>query len=370
MAAEPRIVPVEAVDEAEVLALLAASLGSGSVPRDARFWRWKHRASPFGPSPGLAALDAAGKVVAVRLFLRWRWRSGDGEVAAVRAVDTATHPDWRRRGLFRRLTLELAERVAAEGAAFVFNTPNPRSRAGYLAMGWHDTGGAPLLVRPRRPGRLLRSLLAGRRAAARDDRAPPQRPAVLAPVEELLADPALPAFLARWAAGETRLHTPRTPEYLRWRYAEAPAPPEGGLVYGAAWDLTGPGRGEAAAAGAGEAGGGAVVVARLRRRRGLLEATLPEILASNDDAGRRAAAELIDRIARHGGAEYLAAVAAPRTPERRALAAAGFLPIPSTLPGLGPRLTVRALRPDGRGPVPDPRERRSWRLAAGDLELF
>jgi hypothetical protein len=339
-----RIVSLDEVPREEVLALLRSALGEGPLGRGEEAFRWKHRAGPFGPSPGLAAVAGDGTLVGVRLFQRWRLAAGGVELAAVRAVDTATHPEWRRRRVFRSLTLDLAERLRAEGAALIFNTPNPHSRAGYLAMGWRSVGRVPLLVRPLRPGRLAAAVLrgSGDRSAA-----PPRAPAGTAPVAELLAHPGAEGFLAGLWDGEARLHTPRTAAYLRWRYGE---PPAGAPAYGALWRF--------------EGDAGAVVIARERVRRGLTGIVLCEVLVRGGERGERAAAELAGKIAARSGADYLAAVAAHGTPERRALRAAGLLPVGRR----GPHLTVRELAPPPARIAPA--TWRGWRLAAGDLELF
>jgi GNAT superfamily N-acetyltransferase len=341
-----RVVPLEDVPLDEVLALLRLCLGEGSLGRGASAFRWKHHESPFGRSAGLAAVAPDGTLAGVRLFQRWRLAAGGRELAAVRAVDTATHPAWRRRGVFRRLSLDLAEQLRAEGAALVFNTPNPRSRAGYLAMGWRSLGRVPLSIRPLRPGRIAAGLL--RRRGPELHPEPPRPPAGTRPVAELLADPAAVALLGAPWSGEPRLHTPRTPDYLRWRYGSPPGPAEapGAPVYGALWRF--------------DRDAGAAVIARTRGRRGLTGVLLCEVLIGGGERGERAAAELIDIIAASSGADYLAAVAARGTPERRALAAAGFPRV--GLPG--PRLTVRGLA------APAPASLAEWRFSAGDLELF
>ena len=69
---------------------------------------------------------------------------------AVRAVDTATDPEFQGRGIFTRLTLEALDELAADGVDFVFNTPNARSRPGYLKMGWQVVGRLAAAVRPTR----------------------------------------------------------------------------------------------------------------------------------------------------------------------------------------------------------------------------
>jgi len=338
-----RVVPLDEVPLEEVLALLRSALGEGPLGRGEEAFRWKHRGGPFGPSPGLVAVADDGTLVGVRLFQRWRLAAGGAELAAARAVDTATHPEWRRRGVFRRLTLDLVERARAEGTALIFNTPNPHSRAGYLAMGWRSLGRVPLLVRPLRPGRLAASAIGGgdRYAAA-----PPGPPAGMEPAAELIADPGAERFLSGLWAGEARLHTLRTAAYLRWRYGEAPV---NAPAYGALRRF--------------EGDAGAIVIARERVRRGVRGIVLSEVLVRGGERGERAAAELIGKIAR-SGADYLAAIAARGTPERRALRAAGLLPVGRR----GPHLTVRELAPPP--PAIAPASWHGWRPAAGDLELF
>jgi GNAT superfamily N-acetyltransferase len=313
-------------DVEAVVGLLRTCLGAGGVPRSAEFWRWKHQHNPFGPSPVLVA--AAGEqIVAVRAFMRWRWHSGDREVSAVRAVDTATHPGWRGRGLFSLLTRRLAAQMADDGVGFVFNTPNRKSGAGYRKMGWRPVGRLPVYGRRLAP--------ASRAAAA------------LRPVRELLEQPETEGLLAavdHRRRSDPRLRTAATLPYLSWRYGGAP-----GLDYRAAWD----GGGDAAAA----------VVVRTRRRHGLLEASVSEILAASA-AGADTAAQLLRGLGAATGAHYALAVATPGTGEHAALRRAGFL----RLPAAGPRLLARLLSPPGG--LPDVHDLDAWRLATGSFELF
>ena len=70
------------------------ALGGGPAgSRPAEFFRWKHLENPFGRSFMLVA-EADGRIVGLRAFMRWEFVAGDGAFRAVRAVDTATHPDY------------------------------------------------------------------------------------------------------------------------------------------------------------------------------------------------------------------------------------------------------------------------------------
>jgi predicted N-acetyltransferase YhbS len=91
-------------DESEVLALLDAALGAGPAgARPVAFFRWKHFENPFGPSFMLVA-EADEQVVGLRAFMRWEFVAEGRRFRAVRAVDTATHPDYQGRGIFSALT--------------------------------------------------------------------------------------------------------------------------------------------------------------------------------------------------------------------------------------------------------------------------
>jgi GNAT superfamily N-acetyltransferase len=309
-----------------VLELLHASLGW--VPDDeyARFFAWKHRDSPFGRSPAWVAVDpaAGGRLAGFRTFSRWRFRRGDDSVDAVRAVDTATHPDYQGQGIFTRLTRHALGELAADGVAFVFNTPNDQSRPGYLKMGWQQVTRLPVAATLRSPLSLAR--IARARTPA-DKWSEPTTAGV--PVADVVSDVAGLLEASRPAGG--RLHTERTPAYLAWRYG-FPA-----LRYRAMVTPGGPTDG--------------FVVFRLRRRGPALEAALCETVVPDGD--ERLAARLVRQVLRETGADHAVEIGRPR-PTR------GVLPVP----GQGPVLTWREVT-DAAMPPAD-----AWALGLGDIELF
>lgn len=321
--------PAEPVDEAQILALGTRTLGWGPEPRWGALFRWKHQRNPFGPSPAWVAVDGS-RVVGFRVFLRWQFLDASGRVHhGVRAVDTATDPDFQGRGIFTRLTLAALDDLAADGGlGFVFNTPNDKSRRGYLKMGWQVVGRPPVMVAPTGLRRLTR--LAGARTAAdlwsepcgagRDAR-------------DVLATSDAERLVARLepAAG---LATHRTTAFLRWRYGL----PE--LRYRAVTLTADTEEG--------------LALFRVRRRGTALEATVGDILVPESRSSGRRQRALLRRIARTSGADYVI-VAAQRS----------LIPTPA-LParGLGPTLTWRAVG------EPDCPPLASWRLTLGDLELF
>lgn len=315
----------ETADEPAVLSLLGSSLGwlPDGLHRD--FFRWKHQDNPFGRSPAWVAV-AEGRVVGFRSFLRWEFQTRRGVVRAVRAVDTATHPDHRRRGIFRRLTLHALDDLRAEGVAFIFNTPNDQSRPGYLKMGWRQIGRVPLRTRPAGVAALSRMLRA---------RVPAERWSVPTgagrPASGVLQDEEQLRGLLASQPAPTALRTRRSPAYLSWRFGFGP------LGYRALLAGDDPGEGMA--------------LFRLRRRGSAVEATVLEMLVPTGD--RAASRRLFSRLLRETGADYAVATA----PDCRA---ARFLP----LPGVGPVLTARVVTARS---VP---RRSVWNLSLGDVELL
>jgi GNAT superfamily N-acetyltransferase len=134
-----------------ILDTLRAALGESPVlRRTPELWAWKHVLNPFGPSFVFVAVAGGGRIAGVRAMMRWRLVTPDGDVlTCVRPVDTATHPQYERRGIFRRLTMTALDAARAEGVHLVFNTPNDKSGPGYLRMGWEEVGQIGVLVRPR-----------------------------------------------------------------------------------------------------------------------------------------------------------------------------------------------------------------------------
>jgi N-acetylglutamate synthase-like GNAT family acetyltransferase len=122
-------------DIPQIIEVLKAGLGEGLIKKTERVWHYKHTENPFGKSIVYVA-ETNGKIVGVRAFMQWRWQYKKKICTAYRAVDTATHPDYQRQGIFKKLTLQALKHAGENQETFVFNTPNENSRPGYLKMGW------------------------------------------------------------------------------------------------------------------------------------------------------------------------------------------------------------------------------------------
>lgn len=310
MTATLRIRSFEDRDQVGVLELLREALGETDVlRRTPELFAWKHLHNPFGRSIMLVAEDGEG-IVGFRAFMRWELTTPAGDtVHCVRPVDTATHPRARRRGIFRSLTEAAIEVSREEGVNLVFNTPNPRSGAGYLSMGWTRVGPIGVMVRPSR-------------GLMRKTSRPPS------------VDGSVP-----WDGQEVNnrppkaLRTRRTPEYLHWRFGSHPT-----ARYGVVDD-----------------GSEAQVVVRPSLRKGRPELVVSEMFGSRGQVAVRKAARLTD-------AAYLVGWFSPGSDERAAALRAGMIPVPK----------VKALTLFARplSDAPDVGRLSSWDLSLGDLELL
>jgi GNAT superfamily N-acetyltransferase len=324
--------PYRPEDEAAVLDLLRASLGPGPTgDRSVGFFRWKHIENPFGPSHMLVAV-VDDRIVGLRAFMPWRFRAPTCNISAVRAVDTATHPEFQGLGIFTRLTRTALEELRGK-VDLVFNTPNERSGSGYLKMGWQLVGKMPVRIRVRRPIRFARGLPYVKSEPSAVRRLPDVD---AAPIADLLVDTdAIDRLLKEAPREPARLTTELSLEYLRWRYASAP------FDYRAVrLDLRGTLKG--------------LGVFRVRRRGRLLESTVTEIIAPGDDRNEH---RLLREVVRAADTDYVVY----RSQSGRH---AGWWVSLRAQGGIS--LMVNRLR----SVSPDPVNPRSWALSLGDLEVF
>ena len=197
-----------------IIPLLKSSLGESLMPKSEVFFRWKHLDNPFGASKIIIA-EEEGKLIGIRAFMYWKWIAGANERTAVRAVDTATDPAHQGKGIFTRLTMQAVHECTADGVDFVFNTPNPISKIGYLKMGWRENGKLPLLIKP----------VWGipRRMNAED---------VNIWLKDYDAAKALTSLTSSWQikSATNQFQTPLNYAYLQWRYVECPVARYGAMI--------------------------------------------------------------------------------------------------------------------------------------------
>ena len=193
-------------DVPEIVQVLKASLGEADLPLSEKIWNFKHSENPFGKSIVLIAVEDQ-KIIGVRAFMRWNWHRDGRTFSCFRAVDTATHPEHQGKGIFKKLTLKAVELGKEEGADFIFNTPNDKSRPGYLKMGWEIAGKLKVGVTP-----AFFSFWNFKKSIPYYEVNYQSTPKEL---EDLCS-----GWNSGLAAG--KLYTEKSAKYLKWRYEENP----------------------------------------------------------------------------------------------------------------------------------------------------
>lgn len=196
-----------------IVDLLRLSLGEGLMPKSTEYWHWKHFENPFGPSPVLVCWEHS-KLIGVRAFMRWEWIASGQQISAVRAVDTATHPDFQGKGVFRKLTMSLVETSKYNGLDIVFNTPNHQSKPGYLKMGWDEAGRLPVKFSLRKPARIVSNIFLKTRANNKEPNGHN--------LTRYLDHPGLENLLENAREKNTGIVTKVSRRYLIWRYRDVP----------------------------------------------------------------------------------------------------------------------------------------------------
>jgi hypothetical protein len=195
-----------------------------------------------------------------------------------------------------------------------------------------------------RPLRLFSHLRASR-GLSQDDK--PQEVGMdlsLPGAADLVARPELEMLLESMPAGG-RLRTPKSVEYLAWRYARIP-----GFSYHSVWSFRG--------------GEGAAVVCRIKIHGPLRELRVCDLVVGPGRESRRLLRKVIRQAIHEAACDFVGVTAAPGSAERGALLLAGFIPVAR----FGPIFTVRPLNPTSSGV--DPLRMENWQPAIGDLELF
>ncbi|HDM8240053.1 hypothetical protein ACXZ7L_03880 [Vibrio campbellii] len=96
------------------------------------FLEWKHKLNPLGASVIAFAYDGE-KLVAARAFQRAYSFSNDK--AIYQPCDTVTHQNYRKKGLFRKLTQLCLNSIDIKNS-LIINFPNDNSEPAYLKLGW------------------------------------------------------------------------------------------------------------------------------------------------------------------------------------------------------------------------------------------
>jgi GNAT superfamily N-acetyltransferase len=301
----------------DVRALMGEVFGSVAGAEEFDWW---HERNPAGSRVFSIVLDGE-RVAGASGMSFHRMALGGEEHEVAFALDAATHPDYRGRGLWSALELRNEEECARLGAPAVLGFTNPMAGPILVGkLGWRDLAWLRFWARPvlRRSGRLPRRVEVLERFAP--------------DVDELYRE-----ARAGWPN-----HVVRRAVHLNWRYAESP---RGYRIL--------------AARGTGGRLDGYAVVGH-KRYEGIDVGVLADLVVRPGAvrAGRalvRAAARSVAR------GRVLVGLLPAAGPARTAFLASGFLPTHRSIRFIGKPLQ------DG---VELPEERAGWHVSLGDMDIF
>ena len=204
--------PATPEDKPAIIELMKQSLGETLIPKSQTFWDWKHDKNPFGNSYVLLA-EENNTLIGLRAFMQWQWQWQENIYRAIRAVDTATHPKHQGKGIFKKLTLQQLDHCKQDGVHFVFNTPNTKSKPGYLKMGWVEQGKMPLKLAVRKPVSLAYARLFQKDKFKNESLDPTPKQQWTDTLFEMVKNVQVP---------QSFISTKISPDYIRWRYPQNP----------------------------------------------------------------------------------------------------------------------------------------------------
>lgn len=329
--------PYEPAKQGALFELMDTVWGSHMPPREFEWW---FERNPVG-SRLVTLMQDGETVVGVAAMSFFRLLVGGEEKQVAMPVHVATHPGYRRRGIFPKLEAVNEERAAEQGSEVTLTFPNAASHPIFVGpLGWEDLPKRRLWARVLRPSAVPRYFLRrpGKQGGLNEPSGEARHRGGVR-VELLTSFGPQADGLWRAAAPCYRDHVIKDADYLNWRFAEAPRE----------YRCFGAFRGERLAG---------IAVLGYAYRHGVSGGFLADLIAPPGE--RTAVVALLRRALEdvRGGADALIALPSPPRAHRIAFLQAGFLPTYKSIRFIGKRL-----RPEGKLDGP-------WHFALGDFDFF
>ena len=192
--------------------------------RPLHFDQWRYFNGPQGSCPAVIALDGP-TVVGFYTGLPTRIRLGREVVSGIQSMDTLTHPDYQRQGVFATLAEACYKFASSRGFEIIYGFPNASSHHGFInRLNFHHCGNIGDWVRPIRPSSYFRLPPVLHKAVDFAALAWPKGPRRGFDIHIGKPDPtALDLLLAHWCTGPDLCRIERTADWLDWRYCKVSA---------------------------------------------------------------------------------------------------------------------------------------------------
>lgn len=123
--------------------------------RSREWFQWRFLENPYLTATPLVVATTGERLVGAEPCLPFRLRAGDETVLAFQPADWIVHPDYRRQGVFTRMTEALLDPDDWEPPVVYFNFPTAELQPGLETFDWRLAGQIPSFCRLQRPSPLL-----------------------------------------------------------------------------------------------------------------------------------------------------------------------------------------------------------------------
>lgn len=146
-------------DENGILQLWRDAFPEGEMERTSPdYWHWQFMAPPAGKGKIKLAVDGdkiVGQYAVIPVAMQMM---GDQMVGSL-SLDTMTHPDYQRLGIFKTLANQVYMELGQEDIPLTYGFPNENSLNGFVKyLGWAHISTLTFLFKPLRGDRLLSSV--------------------------------------------------------------------------------------------------------------------------------------------------------------------------------------------------------------------
>lgn len=276
----------------------------------AAYWKWRYFENPVAKVRVYVIRREDGRqLAAMRPISAYKMMCKGEEKVAYLLTALITHPDYRRRGFFKRLVARaIGDLTSTTGELLIYTFPNELSSQGYRRFSeWKQREMLSLWVRPVL-GRVWFAKR-GQKAQSRDTILPlsPEQTGNLA-LKNISRFEMDTMPLLQKALGDN-IYIGRDTAYLNWRYVDNPV---------ATYDIEVAFKGEELAG---------YIVTKAGHFYGLDTLLIVDFVAENDEVAHRLLARVV-RLARANDLQMIAYLVGNFNPYRQALWLTGFIPVP------------------------------------------
>lgn len=115
-----------------------------SIVFDTKFtkewWNWKYMSNPngfFGEEGDIWVAEVDNEIIGHYAIMPEKLKVNSKITRVAQSIDTATHPDYRRRGLFTSLAKKVYN-DAMDRYPFIYGFPSEMAYKGFIKLGWRD----------------------------------------------------------------------------------------------------------------------------------------------------------------------------------------------------------------------------------------